>query len=147
MVIFRILFAGINSVSFGILFNVRKQDIVWAGLCGMLGYATNLHFLNTGLFPASLFASFVITAYAEIVARVRKKPATVFLVSGLLPIVPGGDMYRLAVLTLQRELDSALQIGYNVILQIGGILIGIVLVSSIMKIVLPIFPTKKHTVH
>lgn len=41
----------------------------------------------------SFFAIIVVAVYSEIMARLYKAPATVYLVVGLIPLVPGGGIY------------------------------------------------------
>ncbi len=138
--IWRILFAGINSVAFSIIFNVQRRDIIWVGLCGMLGYFVTITAGQLGYFAGTLAGSMVIAAYSEMMARMRKRPATVFLVSGLLPIIPGSGMYQSMVFGIQGDSGNAIHTAYNVFLQLGGIIIGIVFISSVLKFFRPFAP-------
>lgn len=131
--IWRIIFAGLNSVAFSIIFNVQRRDIVWVGLCGMFGYFVTITAGQIGYFAGTLAGSMAIAAYSELMARNRKRPATVFLVSGLLPIIPGGGMYQSVVFGIQGDSVNAIHTAYAVFLQLGGIIIGIVFISSILK--------------
>lgn len=138
MIFLKSAFAGLNAISFSIIFNVHRRDILWVGICGVLGYFTASLLYDYSLFAATLAGSSVITAYSETMARRRKRPATVYLISGLLPIIPGGDMYKAMVFGLQGDAESALHGAYIVLMQMGGIIIAIVLVSSIMKFLKPL---------
>ena len=46
-----------------------------------------------GLFLPNLLASVFVGIYAEIMARVNRAPATIFLTTGAVPLIPGGSLY------------------------------------------------------
>ena len=48
--------------------------------------------------PRFFVASVVLTIYAEILARVVKCPATLFLVTAAVPLIPGGSLYNTCLL-------------------------------------------------
>lgn len=91
----QILCAFIGSLSFGILFNVRKWRLVFAGIGGLLSWAL---FVVLSKFipnePINYFiVALVISFYAEIMARVLKTPTTTFITTSLIPLIPGGSLY------------------------------------------------------
>lgn len=94
-VVTEILMAFIGSTCFAMLFNVRKDKLFSAGLGGGMAWA---FYLFLGLWIESDVARFVLssaalTLYAEIMARVKKTPATFFVVSAAIPFFPGSKLY------------------------------------------------------
>ena len=74
-------FAG--SLGFAMLFHVRREKLLLASLGGLLAWTV---YLLMGVFSDQdvvryFVASVVLTVYAEIMARVVKCPATLFLVT------------------------------------------------------------------
>lgn len=93
--IIEILMAFVGSTCFAMLFNVRKDKLFPAGIGGGLAWA---FYLLLGLWLESDVARFVLssaalTFYAEIMARVKKTPATFFVVSAAIPFFPGSSLY------------------------------------------------------
>ena len=44
-------------------------------------------------FEANLIASIFVAVYAEVMARVNRAPATIFLTAAAVPLIPGGRLY------------------------------------------------------
>ena len=64
-------------------------------LVGAIGWLVYLLVVNKGgVVWATFFASLVIDICAQILARVMKTPVTIFLIGGILPLVPGSHIYR-----------------------------------------------------
>lgn len=84
-----------GALGFGLIFNLDKKHIPFAILGGFLCWTVYLvceHF-GIGVFFSTLAASAASTIYAEGMARVRKAPATLFLVPPLLILAPGASLY------------------------------------------------------
>jgi uncharacterized membrane protein YjjP (DUF1212 family) len=86
----------ISSVAFSIIFKINKRHLVIAGVCGALTYIVYFAVLaaTDSLFWASFICSAVLALYSEINARIRKAPSIVMFIPGIIPIVPGGYLYR-----------------------------------------------------
>lgn len=85
-----------GSLGFALLFNQEKADGLISCIVSVIGWFIVLILKNTynmeilGYFLASMF----ITLMSEIMARKRKCPATIFLIQGILILVPGIGLYR-----------------------------------------------------
>ena len=85
----------LGSVGFALLFNLRRQYLPYAALGAFLCWGTYLlseHF-GAGIFFASFVAAFASSLFAEILARSLKAPVTLFLITTLVPLVPGSSLY------------------------------------------------------
>ncbi len=85
--------AFIASVSFAILFRVNKRHLVWAGIGSILTFAI-YYVLDGKLFLAAIVSAIFTALYSEICARVHKAPTLVFLITGVIPTVPGRYLYN-----------------------------------------------------
>ena len=77
------------------MFNLRKRLIPIASLGSVLCwgiYLLGAHYYS-GEFVPCFLASAVAALYAEILARIKKAPATLFLITGVLPVIPGSKLY------------------------------------------------------
>lgn len=87
-------FLGIISVS--IIYGIDRKFFKFCGLCGAIGWLIYLalDYVTTSE-PLRIFcATLVVALMANLFARVLKAPVTVFLIPGILPLVPGLGMYR-----------------------------------------------------
>ena len=87
--------AFLGSIGFAIFFKMKGKQIVLAGIGGAVTWIVYLliqHFIE-GYFVPYLVASIFVGIYAEIMARVNKAPATIFLTAAAVPLIPGGSLY------------------------------------------------------
>ena len=90
-------------------------------------------------FLASLFASI----YSETLARIVKVPATTFLIVSIIPLVPGGDLYRTMEYCINREIMQFASSALGTLGTAGSIALGILLVSSLYRFTFGILFTLK----
>jgi len=86
-------FAG--SLGFAGIFNIKRDKLLPTAFGGLLAWSI---YLLAGLFmngdvPRYFTAAVVLTIYAEIMARIKKTPATLFVVIAAIPLIPGGSLY------------------------------------------------------
>lgn len=125
----------IASLGFGILFNIKGKKLLLAAIGGSLGgvvYQLCLDFGASEL-SAMFIASICFSLYSEILARTAHTPVTTFIICALIPLVPGGGMYRTMLATIQGDIMKALTMGLDTITIAGALVLGILLVSTIMK--------------
>ena len=87
--------AFLGSIGFAIFFKMKGKQIVLAGIGGAVTWIVYLliqHFIEVYFVPY-LVASIFVGIYAEIMARVNKAPATIFLTAAAVPLIPGGSLY------------------------------------------------------
>lgn len=120
------------SIGFGVLFNIRGKNLVLAGITGMIGTIVYLWALYDGIgeILACFIASICFSLCSEILARIQKTPVTTFLVCALIPLVPGGGMYRMMLAAIQGNVDKAMSIGLQTISIAGILVLGILIVSA-----------------
>ena len=98
MIIIEAIVAMLATISFAILFNAPKKEVIHCGLTGSLAwtiyYGMTQEDMNSVL--ASLVASFGLTILSRAFAVIRKHPVTVYLLPGIFPLVPGAGIYYTA---------------------------------------------------
>lgn len=137
--------ALVSSFGFSLLFNQSRQHWLFAALGGALCWGTFLlvrHLLG-GIFLATMFAGALTVLYSELMARVRKTPASHYLIVGLIPLVPGGSLYYCMSYAIQGELDKARMYGGEAAQYALGIAVGISLTWALMEMVKRILQLKK----
>lgn len=126
--------ATLGALGFSLIFNVRGRQLFFTTLGGFLAWGTFLLLEPTGLSDVAryLLASILITIYAEVCARRRKTPATVFLMSAVIPLVPGSGLYATMVYAVHLDTANMAAQGLHTLLLAGAIAAGIILVSTVV---------------
>ncbi len=130
----QVLVAFAVSTAFSVLFGVRGRHIVFAGAAGALAYLVYLLAAPLGVLPQFLVYGAVAALAAEVFARLLKAPATLYLAAGLVPIVPGGQLYESVLLALSGSPTQSAWMLYDTLLQVGAIAVGLMLVASLLKL-------------
>ena len=71
-------------------------------------------------------------------------PVTIFLISGIIPLVPGAGIYRAAYYTVTDQLYLAVQTGFDAVKMAVAIVLGIVFVFEIPQTVFQIGNQRLH---
>lgn len=123
------------SLFFAILFGVRRRDLVCtagAGAVCWFVYAVVTAFV--GEIPAYFLSAVATTIYCEIFARLLRTPTIVYLAAGVIPLVPGGGIYRTMLLCIQGTPEQALSACINTVSIAGAMAMGIMVVSSLFRV-------------
>ncbi len=91
----QVIAALIGSIGFAIFFKMKGKQIVLAGIGGGITWMVYLMFQPEfeGYFIPYFIASIFVAIYAELMARVNRAPATIFLTATAVPLIPGGSLY------------------------------------------------------
>lgn len=129
------LYAFIACMGFCLLYNIRGPGIVLCSLGGSLGWLVYLLSQAGGLGAAvsAFLAGVAISSYSEIMARIRKCPASGYLLIAFFPLVPGGGIYYTAQAYFQGETARFSALGRETLGMAGGLAIGVLLVSSAVR--------------
>ena len=131
----RLVLSGlIGTFGFTLLFRSNKNRVIISTLGGALVCAVYVlacsfykHEFMQNLFPA-LFA----TAYAEIMARVTKAPATPILACSIIPLVPGGKLYYTTYYFVIGETEQMYECVVALLRIASGLAVGIILISVVV---------------
>lgn len=142
--LFGCLCSLLGCLGFCFVYNLRGRHIFFASLGGAVGWCVFLAFQFTGNDILQFFmATVAIAIYSEILARIMKSPVTVFLIVGILPLVPGGGIYYTMEYCINGDLYMFLKEGAHTIFIAGALAIGILVVSSVTQLILRVSSRKK----
>lgn len=132
------LFAFCSTLGFGILFNIKGRNLFYAALGGGISWFFSIVFINNGFSTASSFfiTSVIFSIYSEIFARVLKTPVTTLVICALIPLVPGGGMYYTMYEAVTGNIMKSLELGIQTLANAGSLAIGVILVSTVTRILL-----------
>ncbi len=131
--------AFIASVAFAIIFRVNKKHLLYAGIGSILTFAI-YYVLEENLFVAAIVSAIFTAIYAEISARVHKAPTLVFLITGIIPTVPGRYLYNTMKCLVEGNWTGGasyfletMTIALGIAAGVVGVSIGWGMVSEVVK--------------
>ena len=103
--IIQFIVAMIATISFAILFSAPKQELLFCGLSGAIGWLFYFIIVGAGLSPVfgSLLGTLILTLFSRTMAVIRRCPATMFLLTGIFPLVPGAGIYYTVYALINEE--------------------------------------------
>lgn len=127
----------LGTIGFAASFNVPKKSLAYCGITGAIGWTlyillTNFQF---NIILSNLIAAIFVSMISEFFARIDKKPVTCFVIPGILPLVPGYGMYQTMFYLVQDQYSRGMEKGVETLFVAGAIAVGIILVSSMSKII------------
>lgn len=131
------LYAFGASFAFAVVFNIKKDKLLFSALGGFIGQLTFLLFqlIIANDIVLYMFSTIAISLYAEIMARLTKSPTTIYLAVALIPLVPGGGVYYTMLYFINSDIDLGISTGIHTLLISGALAMGIILVSSTVNLV------------
>ena len=125
-------------IGFAILFNIHGFGMFVCAAGGALTWLVYRLCLNLGIdnVTANLLGAMVASMYSEIMARVRKYPAITYLVVSLFPLIPGAGVYYSVNYAVRGDVANfTTKLGETGSIA-GAIAVGILLVSTVVRIII-----------
>lgn len=128
-----IISAFISTIGFSIVFHIQKKHLLICGLVGALGWAIYLWLVALGASTvlASFIAALIVTQASYFLAKYRKTPITVYLIAGIIPLVPGLGLYRTMYAILESDYDLAIEYA-TLTFEIAGVIAGAIVIISLV---------------
>lgn len=144
-ILLHFVFAFIATFGWTVFFNAPKEDLVYCSLTGALGWTIYiiLYRYSENSYFSNFIASSFITLFSEFLARKLKKPAILYIIPGIIPLVPGLGIYNTMLNMVEGSYIKAIEIGTQVALVSGAIVLGMVVVTSLFRTYYEILRTKK----
>ena len=129
-------FSFLATAAFAYFFHISRYDILWTSLFGALGWLAYLVVSGDLASPtlAYMAGALVVGLLSEVFAVILKKPATVYIVPGIIPFVPGGGMYETMFLAVLGRQDAASSAAFTTLSAAAAIAVGIALASSCARL-------------
>ncbi len=129
--ILSVIFSFFCSACFAVIFHCPKNQVLYAGTVGMVGWAIYLLLKDFGVEAASFIATVGLAVLARVFSIVRKSPVIIFLITGILPIVPGAGIYSTGYNLFRGSTEEAIVIGVQTLTVAVSIALGMGVVLSI----------------
>ncbi len=125
--------AAIGTVAFSVLFFVPRKFYILNGVCGGLGWGVYLLLFSNGRssVEASFVASLAVIFASRYLAVVKRCPATLFMIPGIFPLIPGISIYWTAYYAVSNNLAMAQETGFTAFKIVCVIVLAIIFVFEI----------------
>jgi uncharacterized membrane protein YjjB (DUF3815 family) len=137
MIVQQLLMSFIASAAFGVIFNIPKKLLFNSGFVGMVGWM--IYFLFAGHpfnhVAATFIAAFFVAMLSNVFARIYKTPATIFIVSGIIPLVPGGLAYEAMRHVVLNDYNMAISLAAKAFMISGAIAMGLIFSEVINQLI------------
>lgn len=138
-IILQCLAALFASAFFGELLHQPRNTIPYTALIGLNGYI--IYLLMSGSAMGFFIAALVVGLLCEFTARIRGRATTIYLVSAIIPLVPGLGLYRTMMFIAQEQYGLALTTGVETLTGIGAIALAITISTTVFaNLRIPIKP-------
>lgn len=128
--------AFLGTVAFAILFGVPHRYALSCGLCGMVGwmlYMSLNRYLSFSPAEATFFATMLVALSAHFMAIWRCCPATVFLICGIFPLIPGAGIFWTSYFIVSEQHSAALATGFTALKVAVAIVLGIIVLFEFIQ--------------
>ncbi|ONI40881.1 hypothetical protein AN639_12860 [Candidatus Epulonipiscium fishelsonii] len=124
MIIVHAISAFLATTAFSIIFNVNRKHLLVCGIIGSVGWTAYIILSKYFMFSevsSNFIASLLVSIMSYILSKIRFAPITVFLISGVIPLVPGIGLYKTMYFLLFEEYILALKQAL-VTFQVSGVI-------------------------
>ena len=132
--------AFIGTIGFSALFGAPRRYYLDCGLAGTAGWAVYLLLASAGpthVVGAAFLGALAVAVMAHLLAVTRRCPVTVFLICGIIPLVPGGGIFWTAYYIITNQLRLAATTGFTAlkvtIAIAGAIILAAALASRLQR--------------
>jgi uncharacterized membrane protein YjjB (DUF3815 family) len=130
------LWAFLATAGFAVVFKAPLRDLPVVAAGGALAWGVCLwtQAASGSEAMAYMVASIAVGLYAESAASFLKRPATLFILCAIIPLVPGGGMYYTMSEAVSGKGDLAAAMGFQTLILAGSIAAGLAIASAIARI-------------
>lgn len=126
-----------GAFGFALLYNIKGKRLIATAIISFMSWFL---FLALGLIISSeairyLIVSMIISVYAEILARVLKTPTTTFIITALIPLIPGASLYYTMTSALNGSIETFLKSAKETLTLALGLALGVVIVTAATQLV------------
>lgn len=134
-IIIKIAVSFLVSLGLAVTMEAPRKFLIHISAIGALGRFIYIMFEadHSAVF-ATFVSTMIIALFSHILARIFKAPVTVFLIAGIIPLVPGMGMYRIVENFLDRDTSLAINATVETFLIAGAIALAIFVVDSFFKV-------------
>ncbi len=130
-----IIFSFAAATGFAVFLNAPRKTLFISGAVGMISWIIYIIFMRVHLdvMFSNFIAASVASLLSEILAIRLRKPTILFVVPGIITLIPGLGLYNTMFHVLEGKFELALSTGANVMFASGSIALGVIVASSLFR--------------
>ena len=132
--ILQIVLSFVGTMGFSIIFNVPRKELLLCGIVGAAGWAVYRLIFDASpdfVVVAILFGAVTVTCISRVLSYTRKMPVTIYMIPGIIPLVPGAGIYYTMFHAVMGENTQALMLGIETLRNAGVIAVGLLVTLSL----------------
>ena len=125
-----------GTLGYAFLLNAPLITVLPASLTGLLGYViyeVMINLMGQGMIFSYFVATVVIAVICEIAARVMRMPSTIFLLTALVPLVPGYTFYCAMLAIVEHNGAAVASYGLEAVQIVAVIAVGAAVTSTLFR--------------
>ena len=125
-----------GTLGYAFLLNAPMRTVLPASLTGLLGYVlyeSLVNLLGQGAIFSYFIATVLIAVLCEVEARVMRMPSTIFLMTALVPLVPGYTFYCAMLSLVENNGAAAASYGLEAVQIVASIAVGAAVTSVLFR--------------
>ena len=108
------------TFAFAIFFNAPKKSLLSCSMIGAAGWLVYvLVKLLTDVVVGSFFGALCVGILSTNISKILRMPATIFIYTGMIPLVPGYGMYNTMQNLVTKNYNVAFKVGIETILSLN----------------------------
>ncbi len=126
------------TAAFCVLFNVRQKHIYLCGLVGAIGWIIYFYlakYLYLGESLSNFVAALAVSGLSYKLSKHKFAPITIFLIPGIIPLVPGIGLYKTAYYLIFKDYLQAIESALTALYVSGVIAAAITIVTFIPRLI------------
>lgn len=126
------ILAGFFTIGIAILLQSPKKTSLYGGLIGGLSWGVLYIGVNMAgnIIVGSFLSAFTVGILGEVLARWTKKPSTLYVNPGIVPLVPGAGMYYTMFFLVENDYIAAVEKGVETFFIAAAISMGLIISSA-----------------
>ena len=134
--IIQILSGTVGVFGFAVLFNIRGKRMAATVALGSLSWTI---FVLLGSFISGeavkyFIVALVISLLAEVLARALKTPTTTFIITALVPLIPGGSLYYTMAYAFESNLERFVSKAVHTLSLAAALALGIIVAATLTRL-------------
>ena len=128
----QVCFSAIAILRFSIKSNIRGSILIFTSLGGAISWGFYLLILawSNSLLLSIFLGTAMVCIYGELMARLYKVPVAVFVICGIIPLVPGSGLYYSMIAYIDGKNLESLHKMAETLMIAGTISVSIAVISS-----------------
>ena len=131
------ILAVFATAGFSIIFRVPLKSIPVCMLIGALGwvaYEISMEYYSSPSLGC-FFGACIVGLLSNYAARFMKEPATIFIIPGILCLVPGSAIFNTMAAMLREDFSETAEIGTQTLMMAGAIALGLLTIGAVLRVI------------